>query len=211
MPWESHEILFPIDSPLFEHDSQVSLVSAGERLGSVRQTSCQLSSTCHKFQFTLTSGINLDLRSSSSPKLHSFASALSTARLSFISRDIKLSAMSEMASPAQDGDDTIMKDVTMSKPMPEIDESVAPTKHLLPGDIEGESEDEAGDDAEDDAPGPPITPAELSAPRKKRKRSKKTTASRGPTALPKNRGHGFEGTIRFHCCDGGVCSCSCLC
>ncbi|KAL7806833.1 Argonaute complex, subunit Arb1 [Trichoderma aethiopicum] len=100
--------------------------------------------------------------------------------------------MSEIASPAQDGDDTIMKDIIISEPMPEIDESVAPTKHLLPGDIEGESEDEAGDDAEDDAPGPPITPAELSAPRKKRKRSKKTTASRGPTALPKNRGHGFE-------------------
>ncbi|KAH0491894.1 hypothetical protein TgHK011_003296 [Trichoderma gracile] len=78
-------------------------------------------------------------------------------------------------------------------PMPEIDESVAPTKHLLPGEIEGGSEDDDACD-EDDAPDAPITPAQLPAPRtrKKRKRNKKTTASRGPTALPKNRGNGFE-------------------
>ncbi|KAL6852164.1 Argonaute siRNA chaperone complex subunit Arb1 domain-containing protein [Trichoderma novae-zelandiae] len=97
--------------------------------------------------------------------------------------------MSEMASiTTAGGGDTIMTDVTMSEPMPEIDESVAPTKHLLAGEVEGESED----DAEDDAVDAPIDPAQLSGPKKKRKRGKKTTAGRGPTALPKNRGHGFE-------------------
>ncbi|KAK1244425.1 hypothetical protein MKX07_003224 [Trichoderma sp. CBMAI-0711] len=97
-----------------------------------------------------------------------------------------------MAPPAKDGDDTLMRDATMNEPMPDIDESVAPTKHLLQGEIAAESEDDAYDDVEDDAPDAPITPAQLSAPRKKRKRSKKTTASRGPTALPKSRGNGFE-------------------
>ncbi|PTB64847.1 hypothetical protein BBK36DRAFT_1177624 [Trichoderma citrinoviride] len=76
--------------------------------------------------------------------------------------------------------------------MPEVDESVAPTKHLLPAGVEGESEDDAGDDGQDDAPDAPVNPAQLSGARKKRKKSKKTTASRGPTALPKNRGNGFE-------------------
>ncbi|TFB01463.1 Argonaute-binding protein 1 [Trichoderma ghanense] len=103
-----------------------------------------------------------------------------------------LGAAAAMASAAPDGEDTIMKDATMSDPMPEIDESVAPTKHLLPGQVEGASEDDADDDAQDDAAGASIIPAQLSGPRKKRKRSKKTTASRGPTALPKNRGNGFE-------------------
>ena len=105
--------------------------------------------------------------------------------------------MSQMASTAQGIEDITVKDVTMSEPMPEVDESVAPTKHLLPAGVEGESEDDAGDDGQDDAPDAPVNPAQLSGARKKRKKSKKTTASRGPTALPKNRGNGFEGVACF--------------
>lgn len=38
--------------------------------------------------------------------------------------------------------------------------------------------------------------AEDGGPKKKKKPRKKTVASRGPTALPANRGTGFEGTLK---------------
>ncbi len=44
--------------------------------------------------------------------------------------------------------------------------------------------------AEDDQ-----TPTSEKTKKKRKKRGKKSLAQRGPTALPKNRGTGFEGTL----------------
>lgn len=76
------------------------------------------------------------------------------------------------------------------EPQPEVDDSVISIPTLSVAEAgAGAEEEEAEADALDDA----VDPAQLSAPKKKRK-NKKSTAGRGPTALPRNRGNGFEGT-----------------
>ncbi|EHK20818.1 uncharacterized protein TRIVIDRAFT_50337 [Trichoderma virens Gv29-8] len=89
--------------------------------------------------------------------------------------------MAPAAAPDGDGAQII-------EPQPEVDESVISIPTLSVTEAEVGDEDE---EAEEDAPDDPIDPARLSAPRKKKRKSK-TTASRGPTALPKYRGNGFE-------------------
>ncbi|PNP59040.1 hypothetical protein THARTR1_01288 [Trichoderma harzianum] len=86
--------------------------------------------------------------------------------------------MDSAAVPDGDGGKSI-------EPQPEVDGSVITIPTLSVTEAE---EEEADADAVDDA----IDPAQLSAPKKRNRRGKKSTASRGPTALPKNRGNGFE-------------------
>lgn len=73
---------------------------------------------------------------------------------------------------------------------PEVDGSVISIPTLSVTETGAEAEDvEEEADALDDA----TDPAQLSAPTKKKRRNNKSTAARGPLALPKNRGNGFEG------------------
>lgn len=77
-----------------------------------------------------------------------------------------------------------------SEPQPEVDGSVISIPALSLTEAGAEAEEaEEGADALDDA----NAPAQLSAPTKKKRRNNKSTAARGPLALPKNRGNGFEG------------------
>lgn len=76
------------------------------------------------------------------------------------------------------------------EPQAEVDGSVISIPTLSVTETGAEAEDvEEEADALDDA----TDPAQLSAPTKKKRRNNKSTAARGPLALPKNRGNGFEG------------------
>ncbi|KAF3066219.1 Argonaute-binding protein 1 [Trichoderma lentiforme] len=93
-----------------------------------------------------------------------------------------LPEMDSAAAPDGDGAKAI-------EPQPEVDESVISIPALSvteAGPIA--EEEEANEDALDDA----IDAAQPSAPTKKKRKNKKSTAGRGPLALPKNRGNGFE-------------------
>lgn len=93
-----------------------------------------------------------------------------------------LPEMDSAAAPDGDGAKAI-------EPQPEVDESVISIPALSVTEARPVAEEEEADeDALDDA----IDAAQSSAPTKK-KRKNKTTAARGPLALPKNRGNGFEG------------------
>lgn len=74
------------------------------------------------------------------------------------------------------------------QPDDEVDDSLVPifASSNVTEDAEDAGEDEDGEAAEDSA-SKPISVA-------KRKNKSKALAARGPTALPKNRGNGFEGT-----------------
>ncbi|KAK4069574.1 uncharacterized protein Triagg1_6998 [Trichoderma aggressivum f. europaeum] len=88
-----------------------------------------------------------------------------------------LPEMDSAAAPDGDGGKAM-------EPQPEVDGSVISIPTLSVTEA-GEEAEEGGEEAD------AIDPAQLSAPTKKRK-NKKSTSGRGPTALPKNRGNGFE-------------------
>ncbi|KAL6812468.1 Argonaute siRNA chaperone complex subunit Arb1 domain-containing protein [Trichoderma sp. SZMC 28015] len=90
--------------------------------------------------------------------------------------------MDSAAAPDDDGGKAI-------EPQPEVDGSVIsiPTLSVTEAGAEAEEVEEEADALDDT-----IDPAQLSAPTKKKRKNKKTTAGRGPLALPKNRGNGFE-------------------
>ncbi|KAL7934379.1 Argonaute siRNA chaperone complex subunit Arb1 domain-containing protein [Trichoderma chlorosporum] len=74
------------------------------------------------------------------------------------------------------------------EPQPEVDDSLISIPTLSATEAGATAEEEA---VEEDALDDLNELAQLPAPKKK-KRKNKTTANRGPTALPKNRGNGFE-------------------
>lgn len=94
---------------------------------------------------------------------------------------------SEITSAAVSGNDA----AETAQPDAEIDESLIPifTNGAIGGDesIEDDDEDAISEAGEDYS----SQPASLI----KRKNKSKGFMARGPTALPKNRGNGFEGTI----------------
>lgn len=95
--------------------------------------------------------------------------------------------MSSTAVPDEDG-------TKITGTQLEVDDSLIPIS--APTATEADEGDDEGveEDAEEDALDGPPDLAQLSAPKKK-KRKNKSAASRGPTALPKNRGNGFEGMV----------------
>ncbi|KAL7948659.1 Argonaute siRNA chaperone complex subunit Arb1 domain-containing protein [Trichoderma barbatum] len=75
---------------------------------------------------------------------------------------------------------------------PEVDDSLILIPAFGATEAKGEpTQEDAKEDAEEDTPDGLIDPAQPAAPKKKKKKNK-STADRGPTALPKNRGNGFE-------------------
>lgn len=147
----------------------------------------QLLSTCHRLH-SLSSGSN----SPTSSLL--FAISLSSPLLHFPSLFLLLAATpkSHLTMPP-DIDSAAIPDGDGAKAIesqPEVDGSVVSIPTLSVTEAEaGAAEEEVDEDALDDA----IDPAQLSAPTKKKRKNRKTTVARGPLALPKNRGNGFEG------------------
>lgn len=148
----------------------------------------QLLSTCHRLH-SLSSGNNSPTSSLlfaiplPLPSSRNFPSSFLLLAATPRPHLVMLPEMDSAAAPDGDGGKAI-------EPQPDVDDSVISIPSLSVTEArQVAEEEEAVEDAVDDA----IDPAQLSAPTKKKRKNKKTTAGRGPLALPKNRGNGFEG------------------